>query len=342
MYFINLRQAHLLTPYYASRLSSRTVLFSCVPNEVLSERKIRRIFGDTVKNVWIPRETDELDQLVEEREQTAVRLEKAELLLMRKANTAYQKALKAGYSSGLPYAASQRKDSKNVDVTISSQSSSAPASPEKSQQGDGHPILQNSGPWGGLPDVNGSVAAQWIPASQRPTHRPLANYGRSVDTIKWTRSRLKLLAPKIGKLRKQYRKALGRPLPACFVEFHTQVDAQAAFQTLAHHAPNHMRAEIVGVRPHEIIWPSLYMGWRERIIRRFLVQCLVAVMVLFWAIPAAFVGLISNIKFLTDEVAFLFWIELLPKPILGLISGLAPAILLAMLMAIVPMLMRCR
>jgi calcium permeable stress-gated cation channel len=343
VYFINLRQAYLLSPHYANRLSSRTVLFSCVPKHILDERKLRRIFGDTVKNIWIPRETDELDQLVDERDQTAIRLEKAEILLIKKANAAYRKAVKHGHPDiQAAFESPPNENPKKADVTVSTEGSASPMSPGEYHRSDGTPIMKTSYGFMGPPDVNGSVAAQWIPASQRPVHRPLANYGRRVDTIKWTRKRLKELAPKISQLRKQYRKGVGRPIPAVFIEFHTQVDAQSAYQTLAHHRANHMVPDIVGVRPHEIVWPSLYMRWWERIIRRFLIQGSIAVMVIFWAAPAAFIGFISNVKFLTQEVPFLGWLNLLPSVILGLISGLLPAVALAMLMAIVPMIMRCR
>jgi len=340
VYFINVRQAYLLSPYYASRLSSRTVLFSCVPGDMQSNKKIRMIFGDSVKNVWIPREAEDLDKLVGEREQTANRLEKAELLLIRKANKAYRKNLNAGLT---PSMHTQDVGEKPLDVSISSDGSVSPISTKS-------PITQTI-PATALiatpprapvtpPDVNGSVAAQWIPAENRPRHRPLANYGRRVDTIKWTRDRLKVLAPKISKLRRQYRKGEGLAIPAVFVEFHTQVDAQSAYQTLAHHRANQMEPEIIGVRPQEIVWPSLYMSWMQRIVRRFLVQGFVTVLVIFWAIPAALAGFISNIKFLV-KIPILSWLHYLPSVLLDLISGLLPALALMWLMSLVPGILRC-
>jgi hypothetical protein len=347
VYFINLRQAYLLSPYYANRLSSRTVLFTCVPQQVLDDRKLRRIFGDTLKNVWIPRETDDLDQLVKEREQTAHRLENAEIELIKKANLAYQKALKNGHPDievkESPSNRDSNEDSKEVKVSISPQSplSPNPSSSREFTREDGTPILKtNYGFTGPDPEIVGSVAAQWIPAEQRPYHRPIANYGRRVDTIRWTRARLKKLAPKISQLRRQYRKGVSAPIPAAFIEFHSLVDAQSAYQTLAHHSANHMRAEIIGVRPQEIIWPSLSFRWWERIIRRFLIQGFIACMVIFWSLPAVLVGMISNIDYLSKEVPFLHWIPLLPKVILGLISGLLPAVALSLLMSAVPFIMR--
>ncbi|PVH71300.1 DUF221-domain-containing protein [Cadophora sp. DSE1049] len=355
VYFINLRQAYLLSPHYANRLSSRTVLFTCVPNQVLDEKKLRRIFGESVKNIWIPRETDDLDELVKEREQTADRLERAEIQLIKKATLAYKKAVKNGHpdidvrsQTPSPRGSGEKTESKAVDVSVRSTS---PSSPSQSQSQSPDVITSptstssfpsSSGPFNyePPPDINGSVAAQWIPASQRPSHRPIANYGRRVDTIKWTRNQLKKLAPEINKLRREYRKGIPRPIPAAFVEFQTQSDAQIAYQTLAHHRANHMKAEIVGIVPEEIVWNSMYFPWWQRIIRRFAIQGFVVAMVIFWALPAAIVGMISNIKDITEKLTFLGWINDLPKVVLGLISGLLPAVALAMLMAIVPMIMR--
>ena len=75
IYYINLRQAYLLSPYYAKRLSSRTVLFTCVPEQFRDEARLKKLFGDSVKNVWIPTYSGDLDDLVKERNQTALRLE---------------------------------------------------------------------------------------------------------------------------------------------------------------------------------------------------------------------------------------------------------------------------
>jgi hypothetical protein len=102
-----------------------------------------------------------------------------------------------------------------------------------------------------------------------------------------------------------------------------------------------MVPDVVGIRPHEIVWDALRMHWWERIIRRFLVQGFIATMVIFWSIPAALIGIVSNVKFLTSKVFFLHWIIDLPSELLGLIEGLVPALALSALMACVPYLMRC-
>lgn len=85
LYFIHLRQAWLLSPQTASRMSSRTVLFTDVPNEYLNRAKLRSIFA-FVKHIWMASDTKELVDLVEDRDETAMKLESAEIELSKTAN----------------------------------------------------------------------------------------------------------------------------------------------------------------------------------------------------------------------------------------------------------------
>ncbi|CAK7221139.1 hypothetical protein SBRCBS47491_004425 [Sporothrix bragantina] len=524
IYYINLRQAYLMAPQHAQRLSARTVLFTCVPKRFLDEPRVRKLFGDSVKNVWIPRNTRALQRLVDERESAAVRLEKAEIELIRKANRARKKKHGVPLDKALPppvsMAAAPSPSRTNISSSLPSTSSSSPSSPSANSSSSPpllsspssspssprhstsfspqaasssippppraatlpsssiserrtsaasltreapptlshasttnilqdslspgliHEILEindagrlsdsidvpdktkphetispispdgrqdsfsdASGPSSAtavvsaspsvpvseiteigpavnddphdkdkiasteletqevaaeddddeeneedyvhpygfndtLPDVRGSVAAQWLPAEARPRHRPLANFGRSVDTIRWTRMRVKSLNKTIARLRRKFRAGDGSTLSSMFVEFDTQAAAQVAFQVLSHHQPLHMSPRFIGVRPEDIIWSSLRMRWWERIIRRFLVMGGIAVGIVFWSIPAAFVGIISNISFLSEKVFFLHWIADLPSAITGVIQGLLPAVALSLLMAAVPGMLR--
>jgi len=65
-------------------------------------------------------------------------------------------------------------------------------------------------------------------------------------------------------------------------------------------------------------------------------------MILFWAIPVAAVGAISNINYLTSKVPFLSFINDIPSVVLGVVTGLLPAILTSLLMALVPVFLRCK
>jgi hypothetical protein len=92
IYCVNIRQAYLMAPFYADRQSSRTVLFTCVPREYLYESRLRATFGNGVKKVWLLRDAEDLENLVKERDQTAFRLERAEIALIKTANAAKAKA----------------------------------------------------------------------------------------------------------------------------------------------------------------------------------------------------------------------------------------------------------
>lgn len=356
IYYINLRHAYLLSPNYSKRLSARTVLFTCIPKQYLEEAKLRKLFGDSAKNVWIPRNTRFLRGLVEDRENAAELLEQAEIRLIRMANRARNRHLKKHPAQLVPVqpessaASPEQRDSGQHDADAEKGKADStirfaqrqlsvlddPATEKPQDPEYTHPYGLDPS----LPDVRGSVASLWLPAEKRPHHRPLTNFGRRVDTIRWTRARIKALNRDIWKLRRKHRGGDGAPLSAAFIEFDTQVNAQAAYQILAHHQPLHMSPRFIGIRPEEIIWSSLRMKWWEQIMRRFFMLGFIAVAIIFWSIPSAFVGTISNIDSLVDMFKFLSFIQKLPGPILGVIKGLLPALALSWLMAAVPMMLR--
>ncbi|KAK3358188.1 hypothetical protein B0T25DRAFT_541122 [Lasiosphaeria hispida] len=362
IYYVNLRQAYLLSPNYSKRLSSRTVLFTCIPKPYLEEAKLRKLFGDSAKNIWIPRNTRFLRGLVEDRERAADRLGQAELRLIRLTNTTRNRFLKKNPAKLIPIqptsaTPSVSQGSSTQDdvekgkiystVRFAERQVSGldnPSSPEPHEANNEKPEdPEYKHPYGldpSLPDVRGSVAAMWIPAEKRPSHRPIANFGRKVDTIRWSRARLKALNRDIWKLRRKHRGGEGAPLSAAFIEFDTQANAQAAFQILAHHQPLNMSPRFIGIKPEEIIWSSLRIRWWEHIMRRFLMMGLITAAIVFWSLPSAFVGGISNINSLSEMLPFLSFIKKLPEAILGVIQGLLPAIALSMLMAAVPMMLR--
>jgi len=94
-------------------------------------------------------------------------------------------------------------------------------------------------------------------------------------------------------------------------------------------------------KPVEIIWGNMRISYLERIGRFAATTGFVITLIIFWAIPVAFVGSISNINYLTDKVTFLKFILDIPKPILGVVTGLLPSVMLAVLMALLPIILRC-
>ena len=118
LYYISTRQAYLLSPLYSSRMSSRTVLFTSVPAAYTNERKIRQMFGDKLKNVWITADCKDLSKMVEERTKVAGKLEAGETKLIKLCNDTRLKSEKKG-SGATP--------ANNADTEAGEQSGSAAA-----------------------------------------------------------------------------------------------------------------------------------------------------------------------------------------------------------------------
>lgn len=257
------------------------------------------MFGASVKSVWITADTTQLDELVEKRDKIAFKLESAEVKLIKLANKERSAALKKGATPN-----------------------------EEALVADGD-------------TESGSVAARWIPHSKRPTHKlgKFGLYGQKVDSINWTREQLQTLIPEVEAAQASYRDGNNKSIPAVFIEFKTQSDAQAAFQTLSHHQALHMSPRYIGVNPSEIVWKSLRISWWQKVVRRYAVLGFITAMIVFWAIPVAFCGLVSNINYL-ENYSFLSWLSKIPNVIMGVVTGLLPSVLLAILMSLVPIVMR--
>ncbi|KAB8264623.1 hypothetical protein BDV32DRAFT_74438 [Aspergillus pseudonomiae] len=174
---------------------------------------------------------------------------------------------------------------------------------------------------------------------RRPTHR-LKWFGKKVDTIKWLREQLVEVSQEVNHLQQKYKDGEMKTLSAVFIEFDTQSAAQIALQTLSHHQPLHMTPRFIGISPREVVWSALNLSWWQRIVRKFAVKGGIAALVIFWSIPSALVGTISNITYLSDMIPFLHWIDLLPETIKGVIAGLLPSAALVMLMSLVPIICR--
>ncbi|TVY44425.1 Uncharacterized protein LOCC1_G003270, partial [Lachnellula occidentalis] len=299
IFYINLRQAFLLSPVYGNRISARSVLFTSVPKDYLHEGKLRKVFGSAVRNIWITRDTEKVDELVEERDTVAYRLEAAEVKLIKLANGERLKATKKG--------ALDPED-------------------ERIEQGDGE---------------SGSLAARWVPNKKRPTHRigKFGLIGKKVDTINWARTKLETLIPETEAAQISYRAGETKATGSCFIEFAHQSDAQAAFQTLSHHQALHMSPRYIGVNPNEVVWKSLKISWLQRVIRNIAVLSFITALIIFWAIPVAVVGLISNINYL-ESYSWLHWLTAIPNVIMGVVTGLLPSVALSILMSLVPVIMR--
>jgi hypothetical protein len=84
------------------------------------------------------------------------------------------------------------------------------------------------------------------------------------------------------------------------------------------------------------------MSTANRISRDYVATAFIAATILLWSIPIGIVGAISNINYLARRFHFLRFIDKLPGPVLGLLTGLLPPYLLSEFVSYVPKFFRCK
>ena len=201
---------------------------------------------------------------------------------------------------------------------------------------------KNKKPTAPTQDVEANSASQWEDKKDRPTHRlgKIPFIGKKVDTIEWTRSELTTSVPKIEKSQATHLKSEGTLLPSVFVEFSTQQAAEAAFRRMSPKKAPKMNPRAISLTPDEIVWKNLKFNkaaWKSR---KAATTTFIVLLIIFWSIPVAVVGAISNINYLTNLVPFLRFINKIPSKILGVVTGLLPSVLLSVLMSLVPIICR--
>jgi hypothetical protein len=198
-------------------------------------------------------------------------------------------------------------------------------------------------------DAHGAVWEKFLLAKDRPTHRlpkfswtpgwlpglPLIN--EKVDTIYWCREQLARLNLEIEMDQKHPERF---PLMnSAFIQFNHQVAAHMACQSVTHHIPKHMAPRTVEISPKDVLWDNMSIKWWESWLRTALVFGVVSGMVILWAFPVAWTASLGQLSTLADEYVWLHWLHKIPTTILKALGGVLPAIVLAILLAVVPMIM---
>lgn len=162
--------------------------------------------------------------------------------------------------------------------------------------------------------------------------------GRKVDKIDHCRKEVARLNLEIEVDQQQPEKF---PLMnSAFVQFNHQVAAHMACQSVSHHLPKQMAPRLVEISPDDVIWDNMSIKWWERYVRTFGVVVIVCAMVVGWAFPVAFTGLLSQLSYLEGKFSWLRWLADLPEWLISAIQGILPPLFLAILMALLPLILR--
>ncbi|CUA76445.1 putative protein RSN1 [Rhizoctonia solani] len=124
------------------------------------------------------------------------------------------------------------------------------------------------------------------------------------------------------------------PLNSAFIFFNQQIGAHIAGQILVHNQPYRMAEKYTEVALADVIWGNLGINPYEARIRKAISYAATAALMVFWAIP------VSKVAQLCVRFSWMRWLCKLPDVIVGIISGILPSVALAILMMLLPTVLR--
>ncbi|KAK6860523.1 hypothetical protein PG995_004159 [Apiospora arundinis] len=197
---------------------------------------------------------------------------------------------------------------------------------------------RNAAKRSGTNPVNYDELSEAAKASVRP-NRHLKS-GKKVDSIRWLREQVNETVSDIDEARNA--NEIGHPqgAAAVFVEFKTQADAQRASQQVASANLLALTPRHTDIPPGEIIWKNLTIPPARRASQEGLALAIIIITIIFWSIPSGFVGLVSNIGYLAENIEWLGFLKRLPQSVIGLLSGLIPPLVTSALSKYVPTIFR--
>ena len=322
--YIRVRQAYFTTSQHRLQASANTILVTNIPRGLLSTVALTSLysaFPGGIRTIWINRDITKLSEKIQQRRRVVSTLEAAETKLMIMATSSYHNQSNHKFKGA----------KENTPCNTNTENTSPLWKLFLSDKDRDYMRLPIFGP-------------AWMPS--------IPFLGRRVDTIDYCWQEIARLNDEID----QGQQELARlnndvdqgqhesevyPLSnSAFVQFNTQVAAYMACQSVVHPAPLRLRAQYIGVSSRNINWENLSTAWWDRYARTMLATIAVASLIVAWALPVGFTGLLSQISYLTGLLPWLRWIDRLPGWLLGCIQGILPQVILTAIVILLPIVLR--
>lgn len=180
----------------------------------------------------------------------------------------------------------------------------------------------------------------YIPEKKLPTYKLKPIIGEKKKIFNEGFDQLESFNEDVDKYQSTYPDAFENKVGSVFLEFPSHFEMQRAYQSIGY--SDHFKKSrcFQSFMPNEVIWKNVGLGYAARKSKKSGANTFLCLMIIFWAIPVAVVGCISNINYLTEKVPFLRFINNMPTVLLGIITGLLPTVLLSILMSLVPPIIR--
>ncbi|TEB37492.1 DUF221-domain-containing protein [Coprinellus micaceus] len=308
--FIKLRQQFLLSKSHTKLPQSRTVLITAIPDELSTEHDLRTFASFVpggVDKVWMYRSTAGLNELFERRQEACEKLEDAISHLLTQATKVWRKKMKL-------HKKMQHKKRRDVEV------------PQECEVERPIPSLD--------------LLNELVPLNRRPRHRigTLGCVGDKVDSYDWCKKEIAETNEAIKIKRGE--QVEGKFLGSAFIRCNLQMGAHILSQCLSYHEPMRMYDKWMEAHPKDIVWNNLDDGAFEMKTRYLLSWAATFGLIIAWSFPVAFIGTLSNLSELCTNVKWLAWVCRAPEIARGMIEGVLPPALLAVLFAVLPLVLK--
>ncbi|KAJ2017011.1 phosphate metabolism protein 7 [Coemansia sp. S680] len=173
-------------------------------------------------------------------------------------------------------------------------------------------------------------------APKHPTMRTHGMWGKRVDAFEYLASEIAMCNHYIAqsaKTRHEY-----KPQSSALILFNQQIAAHLAAQAVIDYKPLSMGRVSTNVDPQDVIWSNLDMNPWNRRIRGYLSFLVTVALTIVWTLVTAFLMGLVQIKNLSilDQFSWLRDNEFA----IGLFSGIVPSAILALLMTMLPTVLR--
>ncbi|KAJ7728429.1 hypothetical protein DFH07DRAFT_851183 [Mycena maculata] len=344
-HFVTTRQQFLINPVHAKSVQANSVLVTGIPARYLTPAALNELFKDLpggVKHIWINRNLRTLPDVYDRRLAACGKLESAETKLLSIAAKAHLKAgggagKDAEQRGGVPEVAAEDRPTHKLGFlglfgekvdSINWAREEIAACNRLLAEGRRamHRELSDPNQTPGEEDEHSFAPHDGDDADAEAAVDAEANKGNGAS--KQDKAMTKISSQ-------------GYPaLSSAFITFNRQIAAHMVENLLLHHEPYRMAEKYSEVSPMDVIWSNLGMNPYEKKGRMVLSYAATAALIILWAFPVAFVGIVSNVHSLCQQESWLAWICKLPTEVVGIISGILPPVLLAVLMMLLPIILR--
>jgi hypothetical protein len=329
-HWLIVRQQYLISKHHSKQPQASTVLITGIPKDYMDERRLEQLFSSLpggVKRIWLAR--------------YVLKIEGADDRNLREMPGYYERRIKA----------CQMLEKAQVTLIKLAQKGKQ----EREKKGDDKMEIDNDIP----------LVDQLVPRSKRPTFTQKPKWapfglgwlgiGQKIDKIDWARKEIALCTQALESGREQLQSDVNSvgaekdyypPLSSAFVHFNHQIAAHMAFQCLPHNRPYRMAERYIEQAPQNVVWRNLSLNPYESKIRMAASYAITAGMILVWAIPVSFISALSSITGLISAYPWLNWLDFLERPgfgytlLKGVVSGVLPPVLLALIMMVLPVILR--